>query len=243
MFSKVLFRNRLPFLSQSFTKSYVKNANESFVTPLKILTTNKSSDYVLTHRLNITERASNRLNEIYKESKEVLSILVESGGCHGFQYNLKLFPDAELNDLDLKECTVSKALTSATSNTTNNNENTIPSEGLVAAEIKSKQEQAVASPETTAGASLTMESSTGSSLPEKEDEFDEDEFGEEEFGEDVDKLVIVLPTGAKLCIDSKSLQILNGTNLTYTTELIGSSFKIEGGNMKSSCGCGSSFDV
>lgn len=47
----------------------------------------------------------------------------------------------------------------------------------------------------------------------------------------------------KVAIDPKSLKVLNNTVLTYTKELIGSSFKISGGSMKSSCGCGSSFDV
>ncbi|XBW38191.1 hypothetical protein QEN19_003783 [Hanseniaspora menglaensis] len=44
-------------------------------------------------------------------------------------------------------------------------------------------------------------------------------------------------------IDSDSLALLNGTTLDFQRELIGSSFKIIGGNMKSSCGCGSSFDL
>ncbi|OBA19414.1 hypothetical protein HANVADRAFT_13729, partial [Hanseniaspora valbyensis NRRL Y-1626] len=44
-------------------------------------------------------------------------------------------------------------------------------------------------------------------------------------------------------IDSDSLALLNGTTLDFQRELIGSSFKIVGGNMKSSCGCGSSFDL
>lgn len=47
----------------------------------------------------------------------------------------------------------------------------------------------------------------------------------------------------KVAIDPQSLKILNNTVLTYTKELIGSSFKISGGSLKSSCGCGSSFDV
>lgn len=44
-------------------------------------------------------------------------------------------------------------------------------------------------------------------------------------------------------IDDLSLELLNNTTLDYKKELIGSQFKIVGGSMKSSCGCGSSFDI
>lgn len=44
-------------------------------------------------------------------------------------------------------------------------------------------------------------------------------------------------------IDDLSLELLNNTTLDYKKELIGSQFKIIGGGMKSSCGCGSSFDI
>lgn len=44
-------------------------------------------------------------------------------------------------------------------------------------------------------------------------------------------------------IDELSLELLNNTTLDYKKELIGSQFKIVGGSMKSSCGCGSSFDI
>ncbi|SCU92373.1 LAMI_0E10022g1_1 [Lachancea mirantina] len=131
--------------------------------------------------LQITQRAADRLNEIYKGSKEVLRIMVESGGCHGFQYNLKL---------------INKDLASSDTQT----------------------------------------------APEKgnpEDEFED----EDEFGANKDVVYVLADEGAEVVIDEKSLAVLNNTTLTYTSELIGSTFKITGGNMKSSCGCGSSFDV
>lgn len=53
----------------------------------------------------------------------------------------------------------------------------------------------------------------------------------------------ILENGSKIKIDQKSLKILNNSCLVYSTELIGSSFKITGGELKSPCGCGSSFDV
>lgn len=44
-------------------------------------------------------------------------------------------------------------------------------------------------------------------------------------------------------IDDLSLELLDKTSLDFHKQLIGSQFKIVGGNMKSSCGCGSSFDI
>ena len=44
-------------------------------------------------------------------------------------------------------------------------------------------------------------------------------------------------------IDDLSLELLDKTSLDFKQELIGSQFKIIGGNMKSSWGCGSSFDI
>lgn len=127
--------------------------------------------------LSISERASQRLAEIYRDSKENLRISVESGGCHGFQYNLTLEPASE------------------------SDEKTI-------ARDKDK------------------------------------EFLNDPDGDDSKDIVYVLPENkGRVIIDNKSLDILNNTTLTYTNELIGSSFKIINGRLKSSCGCGSSFDI
>ena len=49
---------------------------------------------------------------------------------------------------------------------------------------------------------------------------------------------------AKVVIDEPSLELLNGSNIDYTMELIGSQFKVTGiKGATSSCGCGTSFDV
>lgn len=49
---------------------------------------------------------------------------------------------------------------------------------------------------------------------------------------------------AKIVIDEPSLELLNGSNIDYTMELIGSQFKVTGiKGATSSCGCGTSFDV
>lgn len=50
--------------------------------------------------------------------------------------------------------------------------------------------------------------------------------------------------GAKLIADKETLEILRDSKVDYVTELIGESFKVvESPFTKSSCGCGSSFDV
>ncbi|KAF2473442.1 uncharacterized protein BDR25DRAFT_352863 [Lindgomyces ingoldianus] len=49
---------------------------------------------------------------------------------------------------------------------------------------------------------------------------------------------------AKVVIDEPSLELLNGSTIDYTMELIGSQFKVTGiPGATSSCGCGSSFDI
>ena len=49
---------------------------------------------------------------------------------------------------------------------------------------------------------------------------------------------------AEVVMDSASLELLKGSTIDFTTELIGSQFKIVGNpRAKSSCGCGTSFDI
>ena len=51
-------------------------------------------------------------------------------------------------------------------------------------------------------------------------------------------------TGAKVVMDEPSLELLKGSSVDYTMELIGSQFKIVGNPAAtSSCGCGTSFDI
>lgn len=50
--------------------------------------------------------------------------------------------------------------------------------------------------------------------------------------------------GAKIVMDEPSLELLKGSKVDYTMELIGSQFKIvDNPKASSSCGCGTSFDV
>lgn len=44
-------------------------------------------------------------------------------------------------------------------------------------------------------------------------------------------------------IDEMSLELLNGAEVDYVEELVGSSFQIKNPNAASSCGCGSSFSI
>jgi len=49
---------------------------------------------------------------------------------------------------------------------------------------------------------------------------------------------------AKVVMDEASLELLKGSKIDYTMELIGSQFKIvDNPRASSSCGCGTSFDV
>lgn len=51
-------------------------------------------------------------------------------------------------------------------------------------------------------------------------------------------------SGAKVVMDGPSLELLKGSKIDYTMELIGSQFKIVGNPAaSSSCGCGTSFDI
>lgn len=51
-------------------------------------------------------------------------------------------------------------------------------------------------------------------------------------------------SGAKVVLDEPSLELLKGSKVDYTMELIGSQFKIvDNPAATSSCGCGTSFDI
>lgn len=51
-------------------------------------------------------------------------------------------------------------------------------------------------------------------------------------------------SGAKVVMDGPSLELLKGSKIDYTMELIGSQFKIVDNPLAtSSCGCGTSFDI
>ncbi len=49
--------------------------------------------------------------------------------------------------------------------------------------------------------------------------------------------------GIKVVVDETSLEFLNGSELNFVEELIGSYFAMSNPNASSTCGCGSSFSV
>lgn len=49
--------------------------------------------------------------------------------------------------------------------------------------------------------------------------------------------------GIKVLVDSMSMQYLQGADIDYQEELMGSSFVIDNPNAATTCGCGSSFSV
>jgi iron-sulfur cluster assembly accessory protein len=55
--------------------------------------------------------------------------------------------------------------------------------------------------------------------------------------------VVLERDGAKVFIDPASLDLLAGSELDYTDELMGSHFTVRNPNATSSCGCGTSFSV
>lgn len=59
-----------------------------------------------------------------------------------------------------------------------------------------------------------------------------------------DDTVFEASNGAKVVMDEPSLELLKGSTVDFTMELIGSQFKIVGNPAAtSSCGCGTSFDI
>lgn len=47
--------------------------------------------------------------------------------------------------------------------------------------------------------------------------------------------------GVKIVSDETSMEFLSGATIDFVEDMMGSSFKIENPNAKSSCGCGNSF--
>ena len=49
--------------------------------------------------------------------------------------------------------------------------------------------------------------------------------------------------GVKMVIDDTSLDLLQGAEVDFVEDLVGSAFQVRNPNATSSCGCGSSFSV
>lgn len=55
--------------------------------------------------------------------------------------------------------------------------------------------------------------------------------------------IVLAKDGARVVIDEVSVEFLEGSEIDYANELIGSAFKINNPNAVSGCGCGTSFSV
>jgi len=55
--------------------------------------------------------------------------------------------------------------------------------------------------------------------------------------------LVIEKEGAKVLIDSMSLQFLGGSEIDFVDDLMGQSFQIKNPNATSSCGCGTSFAI
>lgn len=55
--------------------------------------------------------------------------------------------------------------------------------------------------------------------------------------------LVLEKAGATVLVDSVSVMYLEGSEIDFVDDLIGSSFKIQNPNATASCGCGTSFSV
>ena len=55
--------------------------------------------------------------------------------------------------------------------------------------------------------------------------------------------VVLERDGARVLIDEMSLEFLKGSEIDFTTELIGAAFRINNPNATAACGCGTSFSI
>lgn len=55
--------------------------------------------------------------------------------------------------------------------------------------------------------------------------------------------VVVELDGARVLIDEMSMEFLRGSEIDFSTELIGAAFKINNPNATAACGCGTSFSL
>ena len=61
--------------------------------------------------------------------------------------------------------------------------------------------------------------------------------------ERTDDDILIERDGAGVVIDSVSLPFLEGSEIDYVNELIGSAFKVHNPNATANCGCGTSFSI
>ncbi|KAI1463314.1 uncharacterized protein F4812DRAFT_463851 [Daldinia caldariorum] len=187
--------------------------------------------------LEITPRAANKLSQIMTKDKNpnlALRISVESGGCHGFQYLMSL-----------TTLPPSLAGSPASAGTSSSHDTPDPVEEETAAEV---------APSTTTSA-VPLEPGIGEddtifAFAQDDSPPAEPKPAPSTVTELKDHLVArfatprPIPSSPKIVLDAPSLELLKGSKVDYTMELIGSQFKIVDNPLAtSSCGCGTSFDI
>ena len=151
-----------------------------------------------------------------------LRITVESGGCHGFQYLIKPVTLPPLGTGDAIPEEHSPAL-----NTSSNDPNALPSRSSTDIPEENTPALNTSSADPNALPSSTQKSEETIELDPEEDTIFQTDDG----------------ALAKVVIDKASLELLNGSEVDFTNELIGSQFKVNNPMATSSCGCGTSFDI
>lgn len=182
--------------------------------------------------LEITPRAANRLSQIMAKDKNpnlALRISVESGGCHGFQYLMSL-------------TTLPPSFPSPTSSPPPPHQpETSPSSAPSPVSDSAAETAEALAPSTTTSASPSAPS-VGEDDTILAFLKDDEAAAEEE--EQLLRRAATVEGLPKIILDAPSLELLRGSKVDFTMELIGSQFKIvDNPHATSSCGCGTSFDI
>ncbi|KAI1144201.1 hypothetical protein F5Y05DRAFT_20966 [Hypoxylon sp. FL0543] len=197
--------------------------------------------------LEITPRAAQRLSKIMEKDKNpnlALRISVESGGCHGFQY---------LMSLTTLPPTLPSASTSASASSSSTDTSHLPPETSSSPPNPANPDAEKTAPEV-APSTTTSASPSAPSIGEDDTIFEwvpdtpspspssspsADTRASLAAGEPA-----FVPGTPKVILDAPSLELLKGSKIDFTMELIGSQFKVvDNPAATSSCGCGTSFDI
>ncbi|KAI1661886.1 hypothetical protein F4813DRAFT_346078 [Daldinia decipiens] len=198
--------------------------------------------------LEITPRAASKLSQIMVKDKNpnlALRISVESGGCHGFQYLMSLTslppslpstPDSTTSAHPPPE-TSSTPPAPATQEGQNATAEITPSTTTSAA----PSAPSIGEDDTIFAFVKDDPPSSDSDSPPPPSSSTPSEPSPSVGAEAKDLTSAAMP---KVILDSPSLELLKGSKVDYTMELIGSQFKIVDNPLAtSSCGCGTSFDI
>ncbi|KAI1801893.1 hypothetical protein F4811DRAFT_532280 [Daldinia bambusicola] len=210
--------------------------------------------------LEITPRAATKLSQIMAKDKNpnlALRISVESGGCHGFQYLMSLTtlppslssspsstrphsPDTQ--ELAKKQEQTAAEVAPSTTTSAAPSAPSLAEDDTVFAFVSdilppspSPPSSSPADPDSSAAQppapAPPSEPSVPSTVTELKDRLRA-------------RVALTPETIPKIVLDAPSLELLKGSKVDYTVELIGSQFKIVDNPLAtSSCGCGTSFDI